>query len=199
VQLRRRQARVEGAACRNQSQERLSKKGQPWRRSSTIQPNRLDRRRVCRGDNKKFKRTPAINNRRRRRKRPGNCQESADSAIRVGVAIVAVMMISIVMATIGLLAVRIARIVKVIATWQQVQTGPQERNSADNRQQHLGGKLPKKSHKRPLLFAKWKYQSSGPTSQNYRRSSESCQLPERARRSVSASSRRQSPAAKRRP
>jgi hypothetical protein len=45
--------------------------------------------------------------------------------------------------------------VKVIAAWKQVQTGTQQRDSADNRQQQLGGKLPRKSHKRPLLFAKW--------------------------------------------
>ena len=62
-------------------------------------------------------------------------------------AIVAIMMISIVMARIRMFAARIVRIVKVVTAWKQVQTGTQQRNGADNRQQHLGGELPKKSHK----------------------------------------------------
>jgi hypothetical protein len=57
------------------------------------------------------------------------------------------MTICTVMTTIGMLAYRIALSVKVVAAWKQVQTATQQRNGADNRQQHLGGELPKKSHK----------------------------------------------------
>ena len=51
------------------------------------------------------------------------------------------------MAAISVLIARIALVVEVVATRQQVQTGTQQRNSADSRQQQLGGELPKKSHK----------------------------------------------------
>jgi len=34
--------------------------------------------------------------------------------------------------------------VEVVAAWKKVQTGTQQRNGADNRQQHMGGDLPKK-------------------------------------------------------
>ena len=62
------------------------------------------------------------------------------------------------MAAISPLAAPIARIVKMVAAWQQVQTGTQQRNDADNRQQHLGGELPKKSHKGRYFFAKLEIQ-----------------------------------------
>jgi hypothetical protein len=57
------------------------------------------------------------------------------------------MMICLVMAANSMLAPRIALVVEVVATGKKVQTGTQQRNGADNRQQQLGGELPIKSHK----------------------------------------------------
>ncbi len=54
---------------------------------------------------------------------------------------------------------------RMAASGQKVQTSPQKRDGAKNRQQNRSHKLPKKRHYKPLLTLT--IQDSGPTNQYY--------------------------------